>query len=52
MFGKDIPAFVSMIGWEGPASKSMVDVFMELDAIYSKMEAQKVKRDAQKRKDK
>ena len=38
-------AFTIMIGWEGALSKEMVDVFMELDMIYSKMEAQKLKKE-------
>jgi hypothetical protein len=45
--GKRIESFMSMVGWSGPLSKSILDVFLELDAFYEKMEAQMMEKEAE-----
>jgi hypothetical protein len=42
MADKNIEAFCIMVGWEGSISKTMLDVFMELDMFFDKMEAQRI----------
>lgn len=39
-----------MTAWQGPLSKEMMDVFLELDNFHSRMEAQKLKEESAKNK--
>lgn len=48
--GKQVTAFMAMVGWVGPLSKSMFDVFLELDAFYDKMEAQMMEKEMEHKK--
>jgi hypothetical protein len=48
MTKKDPVSFAVLIGWEGALPKDMIDVFMELDTFFSKMELQKIDAEAKK----
>ena len=36
---------MALTGWSGPLSKSIFDVFLELDTFYDKMEAQMMEKE-------
>lgn len=48
--GKQITAFMALVGWQGPLSKSILDVFLELDVFYDKMETQMMDKEIESKK--
>jgi hypothetical protein len=48
--GKRIESFMALVGWYGPLSKSILDVFLELDNFYEKMETQMMEKEMESRK--
>ena len=46
MTGKRIESFTLTVGWKGAIPKIMLDVFMELDLFYDKMEAERIEKEA------